>query len=99
MSDHRQNTPRTEKPTPNEGSFAQTGTEPTPRPNARNLGISPPQKAIRAKCLECANSQYSVVRNCQITSCPLWPYRLGKHYRSREELEADRQRCQEGVSR
>lgn len=37
-----------------------------------------PIKAIRKKCLECSGGQYSEIRNCTGTECPLYPYRLGK---------------------
>jgi hypothetical protein len=33
--------------------------------------------AIRHKCLDCSAGQPSEVRNCHLTSCALWPYRLG----------------------
>jgi hypothetical protein len=36
-----------------------------------------PIKAIRAKCLDCSNYLPSQVRECRITDCPLWPYRMG----------------------
>jgi hypothetical protein len=36
-----------------------------------------PIKAIRAKCLDCSNYLPSEVRECQITDCPLWEYRMG----------------------
>lgn len=38
-----------------------------------------PVKAIRAYCLECSNQQPSEVRDCHLTDCPLWPYRMGKN--------------------
>lgn len=38
-----------------------------------------PVKAIRAKCLDCSGFQPSEVRRCEITECPLFPYRLGKN--------------------
>lgn len=38
-----------------------------------------PVKAIRAHCLECSNQQPSEVRDCHLTACPLWPYRMGKN--------------------
>ncbi len=38
-----------------------------------------PLKAIRAKCLDCSGSQPSQVRNCDISECPLYPYRFGKN--------------------
>ncbi len=40
--------------------------------------IKTPIKAIRAKCLDCTASQPGEVRLCEIASCPLWPYRMGK---------------------
>ena len=40
---------------------------------------STPVKAIRAKCLECSNYQPKEVRNCLITDCPLYPFRMGKN--------------------
>ena len=35
-------------------------------------------KAIRAKCLDCVYTP-GEVRRCVQTSCPLWPYRMGKN--------------------
>lgn len=42
------------------------------------MGLTP-IKAIRAKCLECSGNQPSEVRNCLITECPLYPFRMGKN--------------------
>jgi hypothetical protein len=36
-------------------------------------------KAIRTKCLDCSNQQIDEVRNCVISNCPLYPYRMGKN--------------------
>ena len=44
-----------------------------------------PIKAIRAKCLECSNGQYSEVRACPATDCPLYAYRFGHRPKSDEE--------------
>jgi len=38
-----------------------------------------PMQAIRAKCLDCAIFQPSEVRLCEAVSCPLWPFRAGRH--------------------
>jgi hypothetical protein len=38
-----------------------------------------PIKAIRAKCMECSNWQYSEVARCEIMDCALWMYRFGKN--------------------
>lgn len=36
-----------------------------------------PVKAIRAKCMDCANGQFVEIRECPVTKCPLYPYRMG----------------------
>ncbi len=36
-----------------------------------------PMKAIRKKCLDCCCWQFNEVKLCEITLCPLWPYRTG----------------------
>ena len=36
-----------------------------------------PIKAIRAKCLECSGESVKEVRECQITNCALFQYRMG----------------------
>lgn len=49
-------------------------------------------RAIRAMCLSCAHTA-TEVRKCVVTSCPLWPYRLGsvpKGLRAAKALEAAR---------
>lgn len=53
-----------------------------------------PLKAIRARCLDCMCGQYSEVRLCPSTQCPLWPYRMGhrpeyKGSQAEESLEND----------
>ncbi|GMV92417.1 MAG: hypothetical protein AMXMBFR82_21950 [Candidatus Hydrogenedentota bacterium] len=42
-------------------------------------------RAIRQKCRECTNSQQAEIRRCQMTDCPLWPWRLGRRLRPGEE--------------
>ena len=37
-----------------------------------------PVKAIRAKCLECCCEDTKAVKECDITSCAIWEYRMGK---------------------
>lgn len=46
---------------------------------AKTLGIPKPLKAIRLKCLDCTNHQVQEIRDCTITTCALWPYRMGKY--------------------
>ncbi len=40
---------------------------------------TPLAKTIREKCLDCCGFQQSEVRKCVCTTCPLWPYRMGKN--------------------
>ena len=35
-------------------------------------------QAIRRKCLDCSCFQPSEVRECPVSTCDLWPYRLGR---------------------
>jgi len=37
-----------------------------------------PLKAIRAKCLDCCGGISKEVSLCEISDCPLFPYRFGK---------------------
>jgi len=37
-----------------------------------------PLKKIRENCLECSGNQYSGVRLCHLTDCPLWYLRFGR---------------------
>jgi hypothetical protein len=48
-----------------------------------------PLKAIRAKCLDCSGGQVKEVRQCPITSCPLYPFRMGRKF-----FDGHGQRCQ-----
>ncbi|HBH27057.1 MAG TPA: hypothetical protein DDX54_06625 [Rhodospirillaceae bacterium] len=34
-------------------------------------------RAVRANCLECCCGSAPEVALCQLTACPLWPYRRG----------------------
>ena len=38
-----------------------------------------PLKAIRQNCLDCVGYKPSDVRNCHITDCSLWPFRMGNN--------------------
>ena len=37
-----------------------------------------PLRAIREKCLDCCGSSFEV-KSCTVTSCALYPFRLGKN--------------------
>ena len=47
-----------------------------------------PMKAIRAKCLDCCCGQVKAVKECQIETCRLWPYRMGKRPRKDNKTPA-----------
>lgn len=49
--------------------------------------IKSPLKAIRAKCLDCSGDYINEVRECPITDCPLYPFRMGKNpFRKKREI-------------
>lgn len=53
-----------------------------------------PMKAIRAKCLECCCDSVSEVKECNITGCPLHPFRMGKNpFRKKVEMSDERKRA------
>ena len=35
-------------------------------------------KAIKAKCLDCCCGDKNEIKNCSVTNCPLFSFRLGK---------------------
>ena len=37
-----------------------------------------PMKAMREKCKDCTCNQLHEIRACPITTCALWPFRMGK---------------------
>lgn len=41
------------------------------------MGVLTPLRAIRAKCVDCCCGSVVEVRRCTITTCALWPYRMG----------------------
>lgn len=41
-----------------------------------------PMRAIRAKCLDCSGGSTKEVRLCPVTTCALWPYRMGRRPRA-----------------
>jgi hypothetical protein len=57
------------------------------------------KEAVRLKCIECSAFQYSEVRDCTITTCPLHPFRLGKNpFRKRELTEEQRREIGERLN-
>ena len=38
-----------------------------------------PCRAIRAMCKECCGGSLKAVRTCESTTCPLWPFRMGRN--------------------
>jgi hypothetical protein len=38
-----------------------------------------PLKAIRSNCIDCSGGILKYVRECNITECPLYPFRMGKN--------------------
>ncbi len=50
----------------------------TDKKEGGEMKVLTPLKAIRAKCLDCCCGNTREVRECPITSCPIWPFRMGK---------------------
>jgi len=49
-----------------------------------------PMQAIRRKCVDCCGHQLGEVRLCEAITCPLWPFRSGRHpYTEKAFQEAD----------
>lgn len=47
-------------------------------------------KAIRQKCLDCSGESMLEVRTCEIKTCPLHPFRMGKNPNiGRREMDAE----------
>jgi hypothetical protein len=45
-----------------------------------------PVEAIRRKCLDCSGQQPAEVKLCEVVTCPLWPFRAGRHPSTRKAL-------------
>jgi hypothetical protein len=56
------------------------------------IKVLTPIKAMRAKCLDCTCNQPKEVRLCPVTTCALWPYRMGKRP---TEAEREAHECEE----
>jgi hypothetical protein len=53
-----------------------------------------PVEAIRRKCLDCSGQQPAEVKLCETVTCPLWPFRAGRHpYTRKSLLEANSGQC------
>jgi len=52
-----------------------------------------PNRAIKAKCMECSNWSYAEVKICAITNCSLHPFRFGKNPGAKRDL-TDEQRAE-----
>ena len=47
-------------------------------------------RAIRLKCYDCSSYQSNEVRECIVTNCPLYPFRLGKNPFRKKELSDEK---------
>lgn len=50
-----------------------------------------PMKAIRQKCLECSCGSSTKVKECKVTKCPLYEFRLGKNPNRKNLTDEERQ--------
>ena len=51
-----------------------------------------PLKAVRAKCLDCSGGSAKEVRECDISTCALWPFRFGKNPNRKPRKLTEQQR-------
>lgn len=58
----------------------------------KTTDITSPMKAIRAKCLDCCCDQREEVKLCPATTCPLYPFRLGKNPNRKARILTDEQK-------
>ena len=49
-------------------------------------GIINMGKAVRQNCLDCSGGSIKDVRECNIPTCSLWPFRMGKDPGRKREL-------------
>ena len=52
----------------------------------KSISVDDVLKAVRKKCLECSGNDRSVVENCTIDYCPIYPYRSVKAVYESEEV-------------
>ena len=53
-----------------------------------------PVKAIRAKCIDCCGGMMSMVQDCGIPSCPIYPFRSGKNpFRTKKEMSEEQRKA------
>lgn len=59
-----------------------------------------PMQAIRKKCLDCSCWSWSEVKQCELSDCALYPFRLGRNPNigKREMTEAQRQAARERLA-
>ena len=62
---------------------------PPTRAVAMKAGHAPisPMQAIRRRCLDCSGQQLAEVKLCEAVTCPLWPFRAGRHPYTRKGLQ------------
>ena len=53
-----------------------------------------PVKAIRLKCLDCSCDNPNEVRECPVTDCALYPFRMGTNpYRQKREYTEEQKKA------
>lgn len=59
----------------------------------------PVMRAIRAKCLDCSGGSHVEVADCLVTTCPLYPFRLGTNPWRAERSDAQREASQKALAK
>lgn len=55
--------------------------------------IRSPLRAIKANCLECCCGQQNEVKLCTCSTCPLYPFRLGRNPFVKKRVMTEEQRA------
>ena len=56
-------------------------------------------RAIRAKCLDCSGGSHSEVAACLVTTCQLYPFRLGTNPWRAERSEAQQEASRRALAK
>ena len=65
----------------------------TPGSHPASAKATTPIRAIRAHCLECANTSFEVL-HCHLVKCPLHPFRLGRNTTKKPRVLSDERRAE-----
>jgi len=65
------------------------------------IGFSPTPvlRAVRAKCLDCSGGSHAEAANCVVTTCQLYPFRLGANPWRAERSDAQQEASRRALAK